>query len=87
MYQVLFTRQSSKDLKKIQKGNPKVYDAIIKAIRSLAEDPRPDGSVELGGREGLRIKVGGYRVLYSFTKQELIVEVFRVGPRGDVYKR
>lgn len=87
MYQVLLTRQSKKDLEKIRKGNRRIFLAIVEALNNLAEDPYPSGSVDMGGREGRRIKVGGYRILYSVLKDELIVEVFRVGPRGDIYKK
>ncbi|MDO5669391.1 MAG: hypothetical protein Q4G50_05260 [Corynebacterium sp.] len=32
------------------------------------------------------MRVRDYRVLYSVDGSVLLVEVFRVGPRGDVYK-
>ncbi|MDU7103185.1 type II toxin-antitoxin system RelE family toxin [Corynebacterium marquesiae] len=53
----------------------------------LAQDPYPPGSIALSGKSGRRIRVGNYRVLYSVEEQEVLVEVFTVGARGNVYKR
>ena len=65
---------------------PKLGEQLIAAIRALGEDPYPDGHVVLGGREGFRIRVRQHRVLYSVVDDRLVVEVFRIGPRSDVYK-
>lgn len=85
-YQVQVTKRAAKDLRKVKQGAPKLYRQIVDAIRALAQDPYPDGYVDLGGREGFRIRVRHYRILYSAEGELLLVEVFRVGPRGDVYK-
>lgn len=87
MYQVLLTRQSQKDLKKIKRGDRQLFEALVHAIQNLAENPYPVGAVSLEGREGYRVRVRNYRILYSVNKAELLVEVFRVGPRGDIYKK
>lgn len=86
MYEVVLTRRSSRELDKIQRGDPKAYVAIETALVGLAENPYPNGCIDLGGRDGYRLRVGSYRVLYRVDKGALLVEVFRVGSRGDVYK-
>jgi len=86
MYEIQLTKRSSKDLQKIKKGDGRAYAAIIKSIRDLARDPYPAASKALGGREGHRIRVGQYRILYSVNDSQLVIEVLRAGPRGDVYK-
>lgn len=85
-YQVEFTQRAAKELRKIRRGDPKLGDQLIAAIRALSRDPYPGGHAVLGGREGFRIRVRQHRVLYSVVDDRLVVEVFRVGPRGDVYK-
>lgn len=85
-YQVEFTQGAAKELQKIRRGDPKLFEQLIAAVRGLGDDPYPEGHVVLGGREGFRIRVRQHRVLYSVVDDRLVVEVFRIGPRGDVYK-
>jgi len=46
----------------------------------------PDINV-LKGREGFRLRVGQYRILYTRQDDHLMIEVVKVRPRGDIYKR
>jgi mRNA interferase RelE/StbE len=41
----------------------------------------------LQGKKGYRLRVGQYRVLYTREDDQLIIEVVKIRPRGDVYKR
>jgi mRNA interferase RelE/StbE len=62
------------------------YQKIKKKILRLADNPRPSSCSKLTGREGWRIRVGDYRVIYEindFTKE---VVVLHVGHRRDVYR-
>lgn len=85
-YQIQLTKRAVKDLRKVKQGDPKLYSQLVDAIGALTQDPYPDGCVDLGGREGFRIRVRHHRILYSVEDDVLLVEVARVGPRGDVYK-
>lgn len=49
----------------------------------LGQDPRPPGVKALQGRDGLRVRVGSYRIIYTVQDNVLLVTVVR---RGDVYK-
>ena len=51
---------------------------IVKRIESLAEDPRPRGSIRLSGLERYRIRQGKYRILYYIEDRELVVYVIKV---------
>lgn len=85
---ISFTRKAAKELKKIRQGNPVIFKKIVEDIKDLAENPFPNGYKKLKGEDdAYRIRVGSYRVLYTVKDAELLIEVFRVGPRGDVYKR
>ena len=39
------------------------------------------------GRPAYRVRVGDYRILYTVEDDVLVVAVFRVGHRRDVYER
>ncbi|MCP9930492.1 type II toxin-antitoxin system RelE/ParE family toxin [Cyanobium sp. AMD-g] len=60
---------------------------LIEKIKSLAAQPRPSGSEKLAGRQNLyRIRQGNYRVIYSVDDNSRVVDVVKVGHRGDVYR-
>lgn len=59
---------------------------ILSAIANLAEDPRPNGCKKLRGREGYRIRIGNYRVIYDVFDGQLIVDVITLGHRKDIYE-
>ena len=85
--EISFTKTAAKDLRKVQQGNPVIFKKIVEDIKDLAENPFPNGYKKLKGEDdAYRIRVGSYRVLYTVEDAELLIEVFRVGPRGDVYK-
>ena len=62
------------------------YERVRDAIRALADEPRPPGCRQLTGREGWRIRVGRYRVIYEIDDTVRIVTVLDVGHRRDVYR-
>jgi mRNA interferase RelE/StbE len=82
-YRLSILRKAQKELAQV---SPPAYDRIVSAIRGLAEEPRPPGSRKLSGREGWRIRVGDFRVLYSLDDSERTVTVMHVGHRRDVYR-
>jgi len=82
-YTVSFSKQSLKQLDKVYEP---YYSNIKNAISSLSENPRPHGYIKLKGREGFRIRVGKYRVIYNVFDNELVVEIITIDHRKDVYK-
>lgn len=82
-YKITFKKSVSKDLRKIPK---KDILRILKAIKALADDPRPPQSKKLSGQEKYRLRQGNYRVLYSIEDEKLIIQVVKVGNRRDAYK-
>ncbi|MPV49097.1 plasmid stabilization protein [Pseudactinotalea sp. HY160] len=55
------------------------------AIALLAADPRPPAAQALRGREGLRIRVGDHRIIYTVEDDRLLVVVVTLGHRRHVY--
>ena len=68
----------------------KYLDAQTKSVQSRimdAVDKLPEGDViKLQGREGYRLTVGGFRVLFDYLEDN-IIDVIAIGPRGDIYKK
>jgi len=60
---------------------------LTAAIELLRENPIPPKALKLKGRDGYRIRVGRYRIIYSFDGSALIIHVLDIGPRRDIYLR
>jgi len=61
-------------------------DRVNKVIARLAENPRPPGAKKLTARDGYRVRVGDYRILYQVDDGVKVVTIYRVMSRGDVYR-
>ena len=81
-YKVRIAKRVKKKLIKI----PDPYFSNIKeAILALADNPRPKGYKKLKGREGYRIRVANYRILYEIQDKILLVDVIDLGHRKEIY--
>ena len=47
---------------------------------------RPTGCLKLIGRDGWRIRVGVYRVIYQIDDQEKKIVILDFGHRRDIYR-
>jgi mRNA interferase RelE/StbE len=63
-----------------------VFHRIGEAILALESTPRPRTCKRLRGREGYRMRVGDYRILYLVDDASRTVDVVAVGHRKDVYR-
>jgi len=52
---------------------------IIGVIELLGENPLPPKALKLTGRDGYRIRVGDYRIIYSFNSKQLSILVIKIG--------
>lgn len=82
-YQLTINPKAVKALGKI---NEPQYSNIKTAIFSLANNPRPHGYKKLKGRDGYRIRVGDYRIIYSILDKILTIDVVNIGHRKDIYE-
>ncbi len=71
----------------LRKLDPSVRHRIQGAIALLAEDPRLPRACSLQGRDGLRVRVGDYRIIYIVVDDVFLVVVVTLGHRRDVYQR
>jgi len=82
-YHVTLKKRAIKALEKINEPH---YSNIKEAIYSLADNPRPSGCKKLKGRDGYRIRVADYRIIYDVFDDFLLVDVIDLGHRKDFYE-
>lgn len=82
-YAITILRRAQKELADLPQES---YVRARDAIRTLAEEPRPDGSKKLAGRAGWRIRVGSYRVIYEIDDPNHMITIMHIGHRRDVYR-
>ena len=82
-YTVKLKRSAEKELDHLP---TKIHNKVINILLSLKENPFPRNSKKLRGREGYRIRVGDYRILYLIDESEKNIEVVSVAHRKEVYR-
>ena len=82
-YSVKLKKSAEKELGSLPE---KIHDKIIPILLSLKHDPFPPGIKKLHGREGYRIRVGNYRILFTVDKAGREIEIYSVADRKDVYR-
>lgn len=84
VYTVEFTTAAAREVRKL---DPHIRRRLLAAITELQADPRPAGVKKLSGYDDAwRIRIGDYRVLYEIVDDTVLVTVFRVAHRRDVYQ-
>ena len=82
-WRIEISRDARKELERLPS---QVQVRIARAIFALEENPFPHGCKKLKNRDGFRIRIGDYRVLYfADTKSKQIV-VGVIGHRREVYR-
>lgn len=61
---------------------------IAEKIQALGDDPNdPTLDVKpLAGRIGYRLRVGGWRIIFSRDEKIRVIAIEQIKPRGDAYK-
>ena len=83
-YSIEIKQSAQKELAKLPRS---IADKVIKHIRLLADDPRPNGCKKLVAADyTYRIRINDYRVVYSIFDQQLVIQVIKIGHRKAIYK-
>jgi mRNA interferase RelE/StbE len=82
-YRVSILRRAQKELTTLPANT---FERVRDALRTLAEEPRPVGCKKLKGREGWRIRIGDYRVLYEIDDAQKTILIVHIGHRRDIYR-
>ena len=78
-YKIVKERKAQKETEK----NPVKYRSQIdEIIISLSSNPRPFGSKKLTEKEGYRIRVGNYRILYAVDDKAKVIVIYRKKIKG-----
>ena len=83
LYRIEVSNTSHQQIRRLPE---QTQERINQAIAHLAENPRPLGVKKLTAREGYRIRVGDYRILYQIDDAAKLVIIYRIAARGDVYR-
>jgi mRNA interferase RelE/StbE len=83
-YKVFLRKSAANELGRIPK---KDLSRIVERIRALEKDPRPRGCEKLSALERYRVRQGDYRIVYAIDDDERAVDIFKIGHRGEVYRR
>lgn len=85
-YEVYFTPQAKRDLKKIEKADAKKItdklDDLVDGKDNLDITP-----LEAAVKPIYRLRVGDYRVIYEVWKHKITVAVIEVGHRKEIYRK
>ena len=82
-YLVYIKRSAEKELDRFP---TEVYNRIVNRLLSLRDNPGPPRAKKLHGREGHRIRIGSYRVLYTIDESEKKVEIVSIAHRREAYR-
>ena len=83
VYRINLKRSAEKELERLP---DKIHDRIVHRLLLLKNDPRPQNAKKLRGREGYRIRVGDYRILYIIDDENKIVEIYSIAHRREAYR-
>lgn len=83
-YTVIIKESAQKQIAKL----PKEYqNKVKKVILGLEDEARPHGYKKLTGSVNIyRIRVGIYRIVYEIVNDQLLIYIFDVDHRKDVYR-
>lgn len=88
MFQIKFSEHAVKELRKLDKPIVRVIKNWV--IKNLVDttDPRMQGKALTGNVKGIwRYRVGDYRLFAEIHDEELIIFLFEIAHRREVYKR
>lgn len=82
-WQIDISRDARKELAILPQ---QVQARIAKAILALENNPSPRGAKKLKNRDGWRIRVGDYRVLYLVDGKARHIVIGNIGHRREIYR-
>ncbi|HEY8204141.1 MAG TPA: type II toxin-antitoxin system RelE/ParE family toxin [Pyrinomonadaceae bacterium] len=84
MYEVVITTHAEREVRRLDR---QVKNRILTAATTLADNPRPPGSIKIKGQRDLwRIRVGAWRIGYEINDEARVVRIITIGHRREFYK-
>lgn len=86
-YRVEYTKKAVKQLKKMDRFTARIITNWIGEHLEGCDDPRRFGKALSANRAGeWRYRVGDWRILCLIEDEVLLIEVFSIGHRREVYE-
>jgi mRNA interferase RelE/StbE len=82
-YRVILPKSVQKELDRLSDDTA---NRVLARLAALETNPRPPDVKKLKGRNGWRIRIGDYRVIYEIDDPARQVLVIKVGHRREVYQ-
>ena len=83
MYKIIVFKSFEKDFNKIPEH---LKERVIDKLELLREDPYSKQSKKLINREGWRIRIGDYRIIYDVSDKLKEIYPRKISHRKDIYK-
>jgi len=85
VYKISYSKEARKSLLRMPRT---IANLIREKLNVIAANPYTDhpNAKKLQGREGYRLRVGDWRVVYKIQNDQLIIIVMKIASRGEVYK-
>ncbi len=85
MYGIVYSRRAVKELRRL---TPKLRERIRAKITQVAQDPYAQNNnlTRLQGRDGYRLPVGEWRVLYDLYDGRRIMDILTIVKREEAYR-
>lgn len=81
-YTIIWDEAAVNTAARFLKDDPEGLRQLMDAVDLLADQPRPQGTIEYGSPDLRRMHVGRYRVLYEITEATVTIVVIHVGRTG-----
>ena len=83
MYEIELRRKAQRALDRLPKDD---FNAVLGAVKDLANTPRPKGVEKIKSAGLWRIRQGDYRIVYSIDDSQKTVTILRIGHRREIYR-
>jgi mRNA interferase RelE/StbE len=78
-YEIIWEPRATSAAVRFLKDDPAGLSAVYEAVDTLADQPRPPGSIPYGSPDLRRLHIGDYRVLYVIDEDVIHILVTHLG--------
>jgi len=82
-YSIVYSNTAEKQIAKLPKKIRTRFDDLIKV---LEQTPKPPAATKLVNSSLYRIRLGEFRVIYSFSDNKLVIYIVQIEHRSTVYR-
>jgi mRNA interferase RelE/StbE len=85
MYKIEYSKTA---IKKLNKSPKNLVKRIQDKLTEIAKNPYGDNPnlKKLVGREGYRLRIGDWRIIYEINNDKIVILVLDIDTRGGIYK-